>query len=99
MKIYLYTSVVAVASIALAACVVEVPSNGGGGGGGGTTPPAPAPAPIFQTQWVGTAPFCAASPGSCTNLGAGWQFVERSTTGNGARCASGVKVLCRRQVN
>jgi hypothetical protein len=79
---------------------VELEDPGGGGGGGGLGAPRPAPDPIYQSRWIGTAPFCAARPSDCSNLGAGWEYSGRSNlSGDGATCASGQKVLCRKQIN
>lgn len=43
----------------------------------------------YADTWRGTAPFC---DGQCR---AGETEVRRSKTGNGARCWTGTKVLCR----
>lgn len=79
---------------ALAGCVTE--SGGGGVGGAG---PAPAPVAQYQRQWLGTAPFCAAQPGDCAALGAGWTYTRSHPSGNGTACTTGTKVQCSRQIN
>ncbi|MGF1625792.1 MAG: hypothetical protein ACFCVH_12990 [Alphaproteobacteria bacterium] len=80
-----------VIGVALVGCIP-------GGGGGGA--PAPAPVePVYQYQWLGTAPFCAASPTDCASLGSGWEFSREDASGDGATCASGTKVQCRLRIN
>jgi endonuclease/exonuclease/phosphatase family metal-dependent hydrolase len=47
----------------------------------------------FQpTTWLGTAPFCSASPEDCDVLAL--NFVRSDKTGDGLTCLSGAKVLC-----
>jgi glycerophosphoryl diester phosphodiesterase len=43
--------------------------------------------------WVGTAPFCSAGPDDCARRG--MDFVRSDRRGDGSRCVSGAKVLCR----
>ncbi|MEM0900646.1 MAG: hypothetical protein AAGI92_11935 [Pseudomonadota bacterium] len=100
MKNILKLILAAAATALVAACVVET-SPGGSIGVQPITSPQPQvqPAPVFQSQWIGTAPLCAAKPGDCGSLGSGWSFVRSDVAGNGATCATGRKVLCRRQIN
>jgi hypothetical protein len=86
-----------VAATVAAACTIETPTGPVPGAG-----PAPAPAPVarFESRWLGTAPFCNATPADCSNvLGPGWSFVQESITGDGAACATGRKIMCSRQIN
>jgi hypothetical protein len=43
--------------------------------------------------WIGTAPACSASAKDCAN--AGLEFVKSSKKGDGKKCVTGEKVLCR----
>jgi hypothetical protein len=43
--------------------------------------------------WLGTAPFCKASPESCTERG--WTYVESDKSGDGRKCTTGTKVKCQ----
>lgn len=53
----------------------------------------PAP-PDPNTVWIGTAPVCAGKPTDCTNRG--MRYVRSSVYGNGKKCLSGRKVLCKK---
>ena len=44
-------------------------------------------------RWIGTAPFCDTKPSDCTNKGA--EYVRSDASGDGSKCFSGEKVLCR----
>lgn len=46
-----------------------------------------------RSQWVGTAPWCAASRSDCADLG--MSYVRSSSSGGGSSCWSGTKVLCQ----
>ena len=48
-----------------------------------------------QEVWVGTAPFCKGSPDDCRRLG--MDYVRSDSRGDGSKCFSGKKVLCRRR--
>jgi hypothetical protein len=52
-----------------------------------------APTASAKDIWLGTAPFCNAKKSDCKNRG--MTFVKTSKSGNGKRCTSGQKVLCR----
>lgn len=43
--------------------------------------------------WMGTAPFCAAKPTDCSDNG--MIYVRSDAHGDGAKCSSGAKVLCK----
>jgi hypothetical protein len=43
-------------------------------------------------EWLGSAPFCDAKPIDCTKKGK--VFITYGSAGDGARCTSGMKVLC-----
>ncbi len=45
--------------------------------------------------WIGTGPTCSASAEDCTR--SGLSFVRADASGDGARCLTGTKVLCRGQ--
>ena len=47
-----------------------------------------------EEVWLGTAPFCKASPDDCKRKG--MEYVRSDKHGDGSKCASGTKVLCRR---
>jgi hypothetical protein len=70
------------------------------GGGGSSASPSPAPVPqrvSVDSRWLGTAPFCDAQPSDCSALGAGWEHGGRTDRiGDGAACATGVKVMCEK---
>lgn len=53
-------------------------------------PPAPR---IPGQKWFGTAPFCGAKKSDCSKRG--MTFVRYSNRGNGKKCVSGRKVLCK----
>jgi len=59
-------------------------------------PPPPPPGARYKHVWVGTAPFCGGSPRDCRKRG--MQYVRRHKRGNGKRCTSGWKVLCRKLI-
>ena len=46
-----------------------------------------------EEKWFGTAPFCRAKKSTCAKRG--MTFVRESKTGDGKKCVSGRKVLCR----
>lgn len=48
-----------------------------------------------QEVWVGTAPFCKGSRDDCRRLG--MDYVRSDSRGDGSKCFSGKKVLCRRR--
>ena len=52
-----------------------------------------APAKAQSETWLGSAPFCKATPADCT--AAGMTFVRTHASGDGDTCLTGVKVLCR----
>jgi len=54
----------------------------------------PAIAAADQDIWMGSAPFCKASPDDCRQ--AGMVYVRSDARGDGSTCVSGKKVLCRR---
>ncbi|NOJ39985.1 hypothetical protein [Bradyrhizobium australiense] len=51
-----------------------------------------APSAFAGEFWIGTAPFCSASPQDCTQRG--FDFVRSDKKGDGKRCVTGKKVLC-----
>lgn len=48
---------------------------------------------VAADKWLGTAPFCKAKRSDCSKYG--MEYVRESKTGNGKKCVSGKKVLCR----
>ncbi len=50
----------------------------------------------YKYKWRGTAPLCGASSLDCTDKY--MEYMVSSKKGNGAKCVSGRKVLCRRRV-
>ncbi|HEU4727025.1 MAG TPA: hypothetical protein VFT22_04030 [Kofleriaceae bacterium] len=55
---------------------------------------APGVAAADQNIWMGTAPFCKATPDDCRQ--AGMVYVRSDRRGDGSKCVSGTKVLCHR---
>jgi hypothetical protein len=49
--------------------------------------------PNPREVWIGTAPFCKGKRSDCTNRG--MEYVRRDRRGDGKKCFSGWKVLCR----
>ena len=91
MKTVLKIAIPATIALFVSACEV---SNVGGVG------PGPAPVQyreVVESKWLGTAPFCSAQPSDCSSLGSDWRHIDTNTTGDGSRCASGVKVLCEKR--
>jgi endonuclease/exonuclease/phosphatase family metal-dependent hydrolase len=54
--------------------------------------PAGGPGSVGRTEWVGTAPSCTAIPADCEARD--MDYLRSDTSGDGAACWSGVKVLC-----
>ncbi|MFW6027901.1 MAG: sphingomyelin phosphodiesterase [bacterium] len=46
-----------------------------------------------KQRWIGTAPFCGAEKSDCAKYG--MEYVRSSKRGDGKKCVSGKKVLCR----
>lgn len=51
------------------------------------------PAEMLPSVWLGTAPFCSATPGDCGTFGL--EYIDRDRSGDGLPCLCGEKVLCR----
>jgi hypothetical protein len=85
--------------VLLAGCMDDMAGGGSNPSPSPAPAPAPAPAPqrmLVESRWLGTGPFCDAQPSDCQALGSGWEDIRTDRIGDGAACATGVKVLCER---